>query len=140
MQIIIDTEKGLSPADVDVLNLLVARFGGTQPSDTPQALEVEAEKRATPAKKTAAAKKAAPAAPKKAAEPKPQPAPENSSEADSDDLRVQAKAAAKAAMDDGNRDAVVAALSAVGEKRITTMKDENLQAFMGALQVELDLV
>lgn len=153
MQVIVDTEKALSATDRAVLLALLGItetptgvLEASQKAHTPSA-EGEAgierdTKPAAPAKKATPAKKAAAPAPKKAAEPKPQPKASDEPEADQGDaheaLRTEAKAAAKAAMDGGNRDAVVAALAAVGEKRVTTMKDENLEAFMGALQAELD--
>lgn len=113
MQLIIDTEK-FTGTDLVLLKALIAEH-----SDAP-------------------AKAAAPAA-KKAAAPKAKPEPEP--EAEDEDLlggdaptKKDALAAASKLVADGKSATVKAAIEAVGIKRVSEISDEQVPAFLEALE------
>lgn len=152
MQVIIDTEKGLTETDRMVLKSLlgitetasgVLMASEAKPAASPDGVhrgpnyntETDLPK---PAKK-AAAKKATSGSAKKVAEaPAPSEPAEDSEVADSpaqetsvtmDDVKKRVNEL----MESGQRDDVVAALAVVGVKRVSLLTEDKFAAFMDAL-------
>lgn len=134
MQIVINTENPLSETDKAALRALIG-----DSVETP----VSAPAAATPAK---AAKKAAPKAEKAAPEPEPEAEPEGNDNAgddatdDGEDLvggdgptMEDAVALATKLVSSGQAAKVKAALSEVGAKKVSEVKDEDIATFVNAL-------
>lgn len=114
MKITIDTDT-LSDMDIAMLSFLAEQG---EPAEEP---EPEPAKKAAPAKKATKAKKA---------DPEPEPEPD---EDDAAPTMSDAVAAATQLVSSGEASKVKAALTAVGAKRVSEMKDEDIPAFLAHL-------
>ena len=126
----IDTAEGLTEKDRAILQALMGE--GTVVGFKPIVVaEKEPEPEPEPEAKKAPAKKAP------AKEKKPEPEPEEDVETQSyEKLRRQALDAAVAARAEGRREDLVNALKAVSVSRVSMIEDEDLVAFVEALNAE----